>query len=212
MNKVSEKVVGRLTLYRRLLNEIAAEGTENVFSHELAARAKCTPAQVRRDLMSMSYSGSPVHGYTVRDLVAALNAFLDAPARQKVALVGVGNLGRALLAYFVERHPQFTIAAAFDCDMRKVDRITNGCPIYPASDLEQVLREEDIRIAVLAVPADVAQETALRLAKAGIKGVLNFAPVRLWVPAGVYLENLDMTMSLERVAFYARADLRQQKV
>ncbi|MBI2432008.1 MAG: redox-sensing transcriptional repressor Rex [Candidatus Hydrogenedentes bacterium] len=201
---VSERVVGRLILYRRLLKDLADEGAGYVFSHELAARAKSTAAQVRRDLMVLGYMGSPARGYAVRDLIAALSVFLDAPERQKVALVGVGNLGRALLAYFVGRHPQFTIAVAFDADPQKVGRVVNGCPIHAMDSLGQVARQEGIDLAIIAVPAPEAQAVAAELYKAGIRGILNFAPVRLWAPEGVYVEHLDMTMSLGRVAYFGR--------
>lgn len=204
MTIVSDRVVGRLILYRRLLRELAEEGASHVFSHGLAARAKSTPAQVRRDLMVTGYMGSPARGYEVRELIAALSAFLDAPDRQRVALIGVGNLGRALLAYFMGRHPQFEIAAAFDVDPHKVGSVVNGCPIHHTATLEDVVRREGIEIAVIAVPASEAQLVATQLYKTGARGILNFAPVRLWAPEGVYVEHLDMTMSLERVAYFAR--------
>lgn len=206
MGVVSDRVVGRLILYRRLLKELLEEDALYVYSHELAARAKSTAAQVRRDLMVIGYSGSPARGYEVRELIAALGTFLDAPDRQRVCLVGVGNLGRALLAYFVGRHAQFDIAAAFDNDPQKVDRVMNGCRIYPTSAISRVVLEEKIEIGVIAVPAMQAQAVATELSKAGVRGVLNFAPVRIWVPEGVFIEHLDVTMSLERVAFFGRRE------
>ena len=207
MAAVSDRVVGRLILYRRLLREALDESAQYIFSHDLAARAKSTAAQVRRDLMVIGYSGSPARGYEVRELIAALGDFLDAPDRQKVCIVGVGNLGRALLAYFVGRHPQFDIAAAFDNDPQKVSRIVNGCPIHPMSALAEVVHGTEIEVGVIAVPAPEAQEVALELCRAGVRGVLNFAPVRVWVPEGIYVEHLDVTMSLERVAYFGRRTL-----
>lgn len=202
---LSEKVVGRLAVYRRLLSEAADSGRTHLYSHELAARAKGTPAQVRRDLMAVGYEGSPTRGYDVRGLIAALDRVLSAPKSEKVALVGVGNLGRALLAYFVGRHPQFTIAAAFETDPAKVGRCVNGCPVHSMEQLGEVLRREGIAMAILAVPAREAQDVANRLYATGVTGILNFAPVRLWAPEGVYVEHLDMTLSLERVAYFARS-------
>ena len=127
MPAISDKSVERLSLYRRLLMIQLTQGADNVFSHELAALAGSTAAQVRRDLMVVGCSGSPSRGYNVRELMEAIGAFLDAPAGQRVALVGVGNLGRAILAFFGGRRPKLSIVAAFDVDPLKVDRVIHGC-------------------------------------------------------------------------------------
>ena len=202
--RISEKTVARLALYRRLLREHAAKGAERVFSHELATLAKVTAAQVRRDLMSVGYEGSPIRGYSIEHLIHALGHLLDSPVPQKVALVGVGNLGRALLAYFVGRQTQYNVCAAFDADPEKAGHAVNGCPVYATEQLADVVRHMGIAVAIVAVPATVAQATVTDLCRAGVTGILNFAPVRVWVPEGVYIEYLDMSMSLERVAFFAQ--------
>jgi len=198
------KTIGRLSLYRRLLYALLQDGTTNVHSHELARLADATAAQVRRDLMAVGCSGTPKRGYDVRELVEGIGALLDAPKAQGVALVGVGNLGRALLAYFSGRRPRLWIAAAFDVDPSKVNRLIHGCRCYPIEDMNTVIKEKDIRVGVVAVPAREAQKVAHMLVRGGVRGIMNFAPIPLHVPAGIYVENVDMTMSLEKVAYFGR--------
>jgi redox-sensing transcriptional repressor len=154
--------------------------------------------------MSISVTGSPSRGYRVHDLVRSIERELDSPEAQFVVLIGVGCLGQALLSYVQGRRSKLVICAAFDIDPQKVDRVFGGCRAREMSELEPVLVEHDIRTAVLTVPVSAAQEVADRLARAGICGILNYAPVRLRVPDGVYVEDLDMTMALERVAYFAR--------
>jgi redox-sensing transcriptional repressor len=205
MNKsiTSVKSIGRLSLYRRLLNTLAADNITNVFSHELAAMAKVTAAQVRRDLMATGYSGSPIHGYEVKELIKSIGNFLDSPKPEGVILIGVGNLGRAILAYFAGRRPKLSIVAAFDSDSSKVNRVIQGCRCHPLREMADFIRENSIKVAIITVPAGEAQNVANELVHAGIKGILNFAPVRLHVPEGIYVEDNDITMSLEKVAYFS---------
>lgn len=205
MNKaVSDKVIGRLGQYRRLLGRLVEEGARFVFSHELASLARVTAAQVRRDLMVLGASGNPAKGYAVSDLLGDIERFLDAPDGQNVVLVGVGNLGRALLAYFAGHSPKLRMIAAFDNNPEKTGRVIQGCRCYGIDELPEVVRKEEATVGVIAVPADSAQAVADRLIDSGIYGLLNYAPVRIHVPANVYVEDIDMTVSMERVAYMAR--------
>ncbi|MBN1292383.1 MAG: redox-sensing transcriptional repressor Rex [Candidatus Latescibacteria bacterium] len=203
---ISGKPIGRLSLYRRLLNGLMHEGVQSVYSHDLAARAGVTAAQVRRDIMNIGYSGNPNRGYDVRMLVESISNFLDDPDGQNVALVGVGNLGRAILAFFSGRRPKLSIVAAFDSDPEKFGRVIRGCRCYSIDQAPEVIRELNIKIATLCVPANVAQEIADLCIRAGVKGILNFAPVPLHVSGSVYVEDIDMTMSIEKVAYFARTN------
>ncbi|HUS58961.1 MAG TPA: redox-sensing transcriptional repressor Rex [Planctomycetota bacterium] len=206
------KTIGRLSLYRRLLNGLVASGVKNVYSHELAKMAGVTAAQVRRDMMAVGYSGSPTRGYDVRALVESIGESLDAPEGQGVALVGIGNLGRAIMAYFTGRRPRLSIVAAFDSDPAKVNRVIHGCRCHSTAEMPEVVRDLGIKIAIITVPSSEAQAVTDALVHAGVTGLLNFAPSPLRVPPGVYVEDIDMTMSLEKVAFFARQSLKLKEI
>jgi len=201
---ISRRTIGRLSLYRRLLNEMQAEGSLSVYSHDLAAKAGVTAAQVRRDVMYVGYTGSPTRGYSVSGLAEAIGTFLDAPEPQSVALVGVGNLGRAILAFFSGRRPKLSVVATFDSDPNKIGRVIHGCRCYAVDEMETRLPEMGVGVAILTVPAGAAQGVAEMLVRAGVRGILNFAPVPLRLPQTVFVEDIDMTVSLEKVAYFAR--------
>ena len=204
MHGVSGRTVGRLSLYRRVLYGLLAEGKRNLFSHQLAALVGGTAAQVRRDMMAVGYTGSPTRGYDIQELAQSISHFLDAPQGQGMALVGVGHLGRAILAYFAGRRPKLTIEAAFDNDPSKYGRVIHGCPCHSMEALAPLVRERRIAVGVITVPMDQAQGVADKLCEAGVSGLVNFAPIRLSMPPSVYVEDIDMIMSLEKVAFFAR--------
>lgn len=202
-----ERTVGRLSLYRRLLGKLAAEGHGRFFSHELAEAAGVTAAQVRRDFMALGSLRSSSKGYGVQALQERLSAFLDPEGRQPVALVGVGNLGRALLSYLPVRRPRLRITAAFDSDPDLCDRVTLGCRCHPVTAIPTVIPSHGVTLGIIAVPADAAQAVARLLTDAGVCGLLNFAPVPLRVPPHVYVEDMDIMMSLDKVAYFARQAL-----
>lgn len=201
---VSDKTIGRLSLYRRALYELSQKGVKNVFSHQLASSTGVTPAQLRRDLMAVSNIGSPQHGYDVQGLIESISNLLDASEPQFVGLVGAGNLGRAIIAYFAGRRPKLQIVAAFDKDPDKTNRLIHGCKCYPVEELVPVIMEKEITIGIITTPAEEAQTVAELLIRAGVRGIMNFAPAPLHVPQGVYVENMDMTTSLEKLAYFAR--------
>ncbi|MCX5670158.1 MAG: redox-sensing transcriptional repressor Rex [Planctomycetota bacterium] len=201
---VSDKTIARLSLYRRLLKVLEGEGVRSVFSQQLATMAGGTAAQLRRDLMEVGYSGTPNNGYEVARLADSIRDFLDVPGGQSVVLVGVGNLGKALLSYFATRRSSLQVVAAFDSDPYKVNRVIHGCRCYPMDSLSEVLKGQTATVAVIAVPAAGAQGVAEALTRAGVRGILNFAPVRLRVSPNVYVEDIDMTVALEKVAYFGR--------
>jgi redox-sensing transcriptional repressor len=201
---VPARVIGRLSIYRRVAAMLQGEGVTTAYSHEIAAAAGVTAAQVRRDLMTIGAQGSPTQGYQLDELETSLGEFLDAPAGQRAALVGVGNLGRAILAHFAGRRPKLGIVAAFDVEPDRTNRVIHGCRCYPMDELREVVRREDIAVGIITVPAAAAQPAAMALADAGVRGILNFAPRTLHLPASVHVEDMDMTMALERVAYFAR--------
>jgi redox-sensing transcriptional repressor len=205
----SDRTIARLSHYRRMVGIVVSQGRSSVYSHDIANWAGVTPAQVRRDLMSIGYEGSPKRGYDSRKLLTSIESFLYEPDGQNVALVGVGNLGRAILAYFACRRRLLRIVAAFDRDAAKVSRTVHGCRCYRLARLREVVRRKRIDVGIVSVPASAAQDIADRLVEAGATGILNFAPVSLRLPPYVYVGNIDLAMALEKVAFFSRQSRKQ---
>ncbi len=201
---VSHRTIGRLTLYWRTLRDLAPENQSHIFSHDLATKARVTAAQVRRDLMVLGYTGTPAHGYDVRKLRDHIQAFLFPTIEQKVALAGVGNIGRALLKFFAGRRPTLRIVAAFEKNAEKFDRLIGGCPCHSIDRAEAVIRDLGITVGIIAVPAEEAQFVTNLFVAAGIRGILNFARTPLQVPPEVYVEDIDLAMSMDKVAYFAR--------
>jgi len=198
------KTVERLSRYRRWLEQKVAVGVTNVYSHQLAEVTGGTAAQVRRDLLEVGCSGNYRKGYGARQLSASMGEFLDHPNYARVVLMGVGNLGRALVSYFAGRRLNLRIVAAFDANPELADQVLHGCPCYDLTRVDDVVLETGARLGILAVPVGEAQKAADALVAAGVQGILNFAPAVVEVPDHVYVENIDMTMALEKVACFAR--------
>ncbi|MBN1607338.1 MAG: redox-sensing transcriptional repressor Rex [Polyangiaceae bacterium] len=197
----SPRMVERLSLYRRVLQQTSAAGSHSTYSHELAAACRVSAVQVRRDLMTVGYSGSTKSGYEIKPLLVAMDTFLGNTGPVDVALVGVGHLGRAVLAFLCWRHPRF-VPVAFDRDTRLTERVLDGVHCLPVEQMADTIQEQQIRIAVVCVPATEAQRVSEQLVAAGVRGILNFAPVTLFLPSYVFIENIDISVALEKVAFF----------
>lgn len=207
---VSHRTVGRLTLYWRTLRDLAKENKSHTHSQFLALKARVTPAQVRRDLMVVGYTGTPAHGYAVGQLKQHIETFLFPATEQGVALAGVGNIGRALLKFFSGRRQTLRILASFEKNPEKYGRLIGGCPCYSIEKTEDVIRELGITVGIIAVPAEEAQFVADMFVSAGVSGILNFARTPLQVPPGVYVEDIDLAMSMDKVAYFARLARRSK--
>jgi redox-sensing transcriptional repressor len=201
---VSRKTVARLSRYRRLLASLRDQGVTNIYSHELARHAVVSAAQVRRDFMAIGYSGSPNKGYEVALCIESLGAFLDGARPQEVALVGVGNLGHAVLQHLATASPSAAIVAAFDTDPELVGTTVQACRVMDAARMEELVRSLGIEIAMLTVPATSAQATAETLVRAGVKSIISFAPVPLDLPRHIFVEYMDITAALESAAYFSR--------
>lgn len=204
MTKIPQRTVERFFRYCQFLHSRLEAGSEHVFSHELAAAVGVSPEQVRRDLMNFKLKGTPQRGYPIKEFMTELYAHLESSSLTKMVLVGVGNLGKAILSYFLKRRPNLSIVAAFDQDPEKVNRVYSGCQVHHIGQLEKTVLRERAAVGIVTVPAASAQEAADTLVKAGVKGIVNFAPVQLKLPAGIFLEQLDITLSIEKVAYFAR--------
>jgi redox-sensing transcriptional repressor len=204
MKHLPHKTVERLSQYRRALLLILSKEKTHVFSHEIAQMLHITPVQVRRDLMLIGYSGNLRKGYDIKELIELIGKIIDTEKGQKVAVVGLGNLGKAIISYFRGKRAKLTIVAAFDVNSDKIDRVYNGVPCHHVDLLSEIIKRENISIGIITVPADQAPAIAESLVLSGIKGILNFTPKPLNVSPYVYLEEYDMITSLEKVAFFAK--------
>lgn len=207
MKKVSEPTVSRLSLYLRVLMELSESGVGTVSSEELARRGGTTAAQVRKDLSFFGTFGKRGLGYPVEALVEELRRILGLKRRWRVALVGAGRIGRALFGYQDFRKQGFYIEAVFDRDEAKVGQKWNGLEVRSDAELERALAEEQIEIVIVAVPGEAAQGVVDRVVRSGVRGILNFAPVKLHVPAGVALKTVNMAMELEGLSYALTNDL-----
>jgi redox-sensing transcriptional repressor len=201
MKKVSEPTIARLSLYLRLLVELSEAGVRTVSSEDLAARSGTTAAQVRKDLSLFGTFGTRGLGYGVCELESRLRSILGLERRWGVALVGAGRIGSALFGYENFRRQGFDIEAVFDADPDKVGQRWNGLVVEADGTMERVVAERGIEIAVIAVPARVAQRVADRLIGVGVRGILNFAPTRLEVPPEVRVKSVDMALEMEGLSY-----------
>ncbi len=199
-----ERTVERLSEYRRSLLQCLEEGKTHIFSHELAELHHNTAVQVRRDIMFIGYTSMQRKGYDVRELIDVIGEILDSEKGLNVAVIGVGNLGRAVTTYFIGKRSKLNIIATFDVDTTKIDRVISGVKCYPLSRLKEIVESNNISIAIMTVPADSATEVSTQLVESGIKGVLNFTTVPLNVAEDVYLDEYDMITSLEKVAYFVK--------
>jgi redox-sensing transcriptional repressor len=199
IRKIPQRVIPRLSRYYRILFENS--GQPLISSRKLSQLTGCTAAQIRRDLTYFGQFGSPGRGYNTEELKNSLKKILGIDRRWNVALIGVGNLGKALLGYDGFSHQGFNIVAAFDTDKRKAGQVVKGVDIHPYSRLSSVIKKKEIEMAILAVPKETVQSVATDLTRLGIKAILNFVPHPLTVPAHVKVRHIDMTIEIERLSF-----------
>ncbi|MBU0983286.1 MAG: redox-sensing transcriptional repressor Rex [candidate division Zixibacteria bacterium] len=199
--KISESTIRRLSLYYRALSVLEKENHQTVSSKELAKREKLTPAQVRKDLSFFGSFGTRGLGYPVAELRNQVASILGINRLWKVALFGVGNIGSALVSYKEFARQGFRIVKLFDNDQRKIGSNHKGIIISDVRNMNKEIAEANVEIAVIAVPATVAQYIVDDVVDHGIKAILNFAPINLKVPDDVYLRNENMSMELEYLSF-----------
>ena len=200
--RIAEATIARLSVYARALCDLGEEGVEIVSSDELGEKVGCTGVQIRKDLSFFGEFGETGKGYHVRELNDALSRVLGIDKRWKVALVGAGHLGSALLAYPQFEERGFSIEAVFDNDARKIGRERGKVRVLDVLELPETVRERDIRIGIIAVPAQVAQEIADMLVSSGVRAMLNFTPARVSVPEDVRVRNVDLSRELECLSYF----------
>ncbi len=199
--KIPRPTVKRLSLYLRELESRAEQDQNTISSKQLGNALGLTDAQVRKDLAYFGQLGHPGIGYRVHELTDRLRQILRSDRRWNAAVMGAGNIGRALMAYQRFRCKGFDVVAVFDNDPSVISRVISGHRVRPVKDLPALVKERDITLGIVAVPAEAAQEVADALIDAGVKGILNFAPIRLDVRDAVAVTSVDFSVALERLAF-----------
>ncbi|HAT18198.1 MAG TPA: redox-sensing transcriptional repressor Rex [Gemmatimonadetes bacterium] len=199
--KISESAVRRLSLYLRILEDLERKGRNTVSSEEMSGRSATTAAQVRKDLSLFGSFGKRGLGYAVTELAERLKKILGLDRRWRVALVGAGRIGSALVEYggFAERG--YDVVAIFDSDASKVGGKWGGLCVRDISEFEAVSNDESVEMVILAIPVEAVPSVMEHVEKAGVRGILNFAPTKLKVPLGVAVKDVNMVMELEALSF-----------
>jgi redox-sensing transcriptional repressor len=200
--RIPEETVGRLLTYLRMLLCLAEQGVETVSSHDLGDSCDVRPCVIRKDLSYFGGFGKRGVGYDVKGLIGEIRSILNLDRVMNAALVGVGNVGRALLANPQFEGEGFKIVIAFDRDPDKIGRDVNGVVVEDVAILERRIREDGIKLAIVAVGVSEAPEIAHRLADAGVKGILSFAPCPLNMPDGVKVTCVDLATEMARLVYY----------
>lgn len=202
-SKIPAATITRLSLYSRALEQMRQEQIDIVASDKLAQKCGVNPAQVRKDLAYFGEFGVRGVGYFVKELLFEIKKILGLHRKWRLALMGIGNLGLALVSHENFAKQGYEFVAVFDVDPKKVGRrLPNGLEIYSLDEIQRVVKEKGVEIGVIATPADQAQATAHRLMEAGVKAILNFAPIQIKVPEGHIAENVDFTVKLDNLAYY----------
>lgn len=204
--KISEHTTNRLSVYLRCLNELAAAGQKTVSSASLAKAFHLNSAQIRKDLAYFGEFGIRGVGYYVETLRDHLKKILGLDKCHRVCIIGAGRMGTALADYYGFKQTHFAVAALFDTDRRKIGRKINGVEIFDIKNFSSVVKKDNIDVAVIAVPAEHAQAVLEKVVKAGIKAVMNLAPVPLKAAGDVKVKTVDLTISLESLSYYLSCD------
>ena len=202
VEKISELTTNRISVYLRCLNELATNGSRTVSSDKLAKQFHLNSAQIRKDLAYFGEFGVRGVGYYVDDLRKHLTKILGLNKEHCVAIIGAGRLGTALTDYYGFQQTNFTVAALFDADEKKIGKKVGTVEIFDIKNFAKIVKRDKIDVAVIAVPAQFAQNVMEQITKAGIKAVMNFAPTPLRAEYGVKVKTIDLTTSLESLAYF----------
>lgn len=211
MKHIPEKTIKRLSLYYRYLYFLSQQGAVNTSSRSLADLLEAKPSQIRKDLSYFGEFGKTGTGYNVPELKRQIAKILGLEQGRKVVIIGMGNLGMALTAYKGFEVLGFQVVAVFDNSSRKIGKKYRGRICQEMKNFAQAVKREKIEMAILTVPAEVAQEVAAAVVSAGIKAILNFAPVHLNVPKDVRVSNVDLASELKSLSFYVSGLRRPRK-
>lgn len=202
--KIPQATAKRLPLYYRFLKNLHTSGKQRVSSAELSEAVKVDSATIRRDFSYFGALGKKGYGYNVNYLLGFFRKTLDQDELTKVALIGVGNLGTAFLNYNFLKNNNTKIAVAFDVAEEKIGTEIGDIKVYHMDDLEKVIKEEGITVAILTVPAPFAQSITDRLVSVDVKGILNFTPARLNVPSSTRVHHIDLAVELQSLVYFLK--------
>lgn len=202
VEKISELTTNRVSIYLRCLNELATKGAKTVSSDGLAKQFHLNSAQIRKDLAYFGEFGVRGVGYYVEDLRAHLTKILGLETQHRIGIVGAGRLGTALADYYEFSQANFTVAALFDADENKIGQKVGDIEIFDIKNFADTVKKVKIDVAVIAVPAEYAQAVLDRITEAGIKAVMNFAPIPLKISGDAKLKTVDLTISLESLSYF----------
>jgi redox-sensing transcriptional repressor len=202
--KIPQATAKRLPLYYRFLKNLHSSGKQRVSSAELSEAVKVDSATIRRDFSYFGALGKKGYGYNVNYLLTFFRKTLDQDELTKVALIGVGNLGTAFLNYNFLKNNNTKIEIAFDVDASKVGTSIGDVMVYDMEDLEEKIVESDVQVAILTVPAPVAQNITDKLVRANVKGILNFTPARLNVPSSIRVHHIDLAVELQSLIYFLK--------
>lgn len=199
---IPDIVIGRLPIYLRALSRLRQEGQTITSSHELGSKLGISSAQIRKDLSHFGEFGKQGTGYNVETLSRELQRILHIDREWQVALVGVGDLGRALAHYGGFAHRGFRITQLYERDPQKIGQRIKELEIWPVEVMRERIKAAGIKIAMIATPADAAQEVAEAVVEAGVQAILNYAPIALSVPKGVRVQHIDPVIHMQHMAYY----------
>jgi redox-sensing transcriptional repressor len=202
--EIPSVVIDRLPLYTRALSALEGQGREVVSSQELGTRLGVTPAQIRKDLSYFGRFGKQGRGYNVRKLLDELRRILGLDRQWRMALVGVGKLGRAILGYEGFAPQGFRIVEAFDANPNRIGEQINKLTVKDAKNLERVLTTSPVDVGIVAVPAEIAQDVIDALVRCGVGAILNYAPIAARVPQGIQIKRVEPVLALQSMTYYLK--------
>ncbi len=199
--KIPQVTAKRLPLYYRYMEKLQASGKQRISSKDISEALQIDPATIRRDFSYLGELGKKGYGYNVSYLVNFLRDFLKQDQVSNVILVGVGNLGTALLNYNLYKNDSTKIVAGLDTDMSKIGTVVNGVRVYPLAELNNICKQYNVEVAIVTVPSTFAQSVVDQLVMAGVRGILNFTPARLYAPSEIRIHHIDLTVELQSLIY-----------
>lgn len=205
VEKIPNATAKRLPVYYRYVRSLSEKGIDKFSSTDLSEAVHVDSATIRRDFSYFGELGKRGYGYDVESILHFFVHLLNEDRLMNVAVIGIGNLGSALLKFRFHNTKNIRISSAFDIRQDLIGRIVDGFPVYSIDDLAEQVHQQRLEIAILTVPADQAQEVTDQLVEAGIKGILNFTPVRLIVPDDVKVQSVDLTTELQTLIYFVKS-------